>query len=90
MKHFLGLRATFHGRSVTLLYLFWEPANAASISEYDVHAQELVRFAEGLEDETVRFCSMTYPQLWQAWGNVDEPSLREHVRHLRGRYAVAI
>ncbi len=29
IKHYLGLPNTFPGRDVTLLYLFWEPADAA-------------------------------------------------------------
>ena len=34
IKHYLGLRNTFPGRDVTLLNLFWKPANAADFPEF--------------------------------------------------------
>jgi hypothetical protein len=92
LKHYFGIRrlqesGTAPARLI-LLYLFWEPMNAADISECRRHREEIDKFATCVADASVEFRWMTYPDLWREWSEV--PSLREHARRLHDRYAVAI
>jgi hypothetical protein len=87
VKHAFGLAYTFPLRPVTLLYLFWEPANADAHPFFAVHRAEVARLAASVATGTPAFAAMSYPELWAAWSSQSEPDwLRAHVAHLRTRY----
>ena len=91
VKHYLGLRNTFPGRNVTLLYLFWEPTNAADFPEFRRHRDEIATFAESTSVSAVHFIAMSHPELWTEWETLEKPAwLGGHVAYLRARYEVAI
>jgi hypothetical protein len=91
IKHYLGLR--YEGlpgssKSVTLLYLFWEPSNAADFEAFAIHRREIAAFEQQVLGSSVRFMAMSYPDLWAEWSG--EPSLVTHLANLRHRYGVSI
>lgn len=89
VKHAFGLAHTFPDRSVTLLYLFWEPANPAAYPVFAEHRAEIDRFAGGVADGGPDFAALSYPEIWSAWEALEEPDwLRPHIARLRARYAV--
>lgn len=90
IKHAFGLANCFRDRPVALLYLFWEPANAADHPIFTAHRREIAEFADRVAAATPGFAAMSYPELWASW-EADAPAwLAEHLAHLRGRYAVTI
>lgn len=90
IKHGFGLARTFRDRPVTLLYLFWEPANAADHPVFAAHRREIAGFADRVAGATPGFAAMSYPELWASWA-ADAPAwLVEHLSHVRARYAVSI
>ena len=91
IKHYLGLRAdidgSIAGRDMTLLYLYWEPSDAHKYALFGHHRAAVSAFSSGLQDETIRFQAMSYPELWSQWSaNV----LTTHVEQLGGRYALPL
>ena len=91
IKHVFGLAHTFRDRDVLLLYLYWEPANAASFPVFGQHRQEIAEFADRVRGSTPAFAAMSYGELWQDWTDADPPAwLVEHLAQLRARYDVAI
>jgi hypothetical protein len=91
IKHYLGLRADIDGRiagrDVTLLYLYWEPSDAHKYALFGHHRAAVSAFSSGLQDETVRFQAMSYPELWNQWC---ANALTTHVEQLAGRYALPL
>ena len=90
VKHAFGLAHTFQGQPVTLVYLYWEPSNAAAYRMFIEHRAETARFAAAVEDDGPRFMAMSYRELWKAWsvqGGTDW--LKRHVDRLTTRYDVA-
>lgn len=94
VRHYLGLRraiADGHASSATLLYLYWEPANAAQLDDFLAHRRDVVQFARRVADPTVEFVGMSYPELWAQWTASGAPEwLIIHVAALRERYAVTL
>ena len=93
IKHAFGLARCFKGKSCTLLYLFWEPSNAARFSIFPHHRMEVAKFAQLVEGGFPRFVSLSYPELWSSWASL--PSTRaswlfDHVQNLQDRYLVAL
>jgi len=92
VKHYFGLRrlqeAATRTPNLTLLYLFWEPANWGEIEECREHRREVKEFAEKIATSSIPFRSMTYAQLWQEW--TESPDLAEHASNLKARYEVCI
>jgi hypothetical protein len=65
VKHFLGLRLTYPEQLLTLVYLYWEPANAARIEPFARHRAEIDRFASLVErDDRCRFSALSYSEHW--------------------------
>ena len=62
----LGLARTFSDRPVTLLYLFWEPANAEASPVFAAHRAEISEFAARMTGSSPTFEAMSYPELWQS------------------------
>jgi hypothetical protein len=94
VRHYLGLRRAIvdaHIPSATLLYLFWEPTDEASRTEFAAHREDLEALADRLSDATVEFAWMSYPELWAQWTAPGAPDwLRAHVTAVRDRYAFGI
>jgi hypothetical protein len=93
VKHYLGLSLEFRGRPLTLVYLYWEPANAAAIPLFGAHRAEIERFAELVADDpTCRFESQSYAEHWAELDAMSERPrwLADHLGNLRRRYSVEI
>jgi hypothetical protein len=92
VKHYLGLRRAQQRdtRPATLTYLYWEPANAAEHGAFDQHRREADDFARRVEDPTVTFEWLAYPELWKQWERLDDGTLHEHIARLRERYETPI
>lgn len=91
IKHAYGLARCFRGRPTTLLYLYWEPANADDLAPCRQHRAEVERLAARTRDGFPAFRAMSYPDLWRAWESAaDPPWLAGHVTALRQRYGIAI
>ena len=86
VKHVLGLRHTFPERAITLLYLYWEPSNWREVPACVEHRAELQRFAYSVAGDEVRFASLSYPDLWDAWRTAGVDS--GHLEKLAERYVV--
>lgn len=90
VKHAFGLMHCYPGRRLTLLYLYWEPLNAADYPLFEEHRREIAAFAVRTAGPHLAFASMTYNELWSFWDDPAPRWLRTHLRHLRARYAVTI
>ena len=92
IKHAFGLAHRYGGRPVTLLYLFWEPANPKASPEFEEHRQEITRFAERVAESRPEFRAMSYPELWRHWREAACPPawLIDHVNRLDERYSIPI
>ncbi len=91
VKHSFGLCHSFPGRWVTLLYLYWEPANADAYDVYRRHRDEVEELTALVVGDAVRFRAQSYVDLWRSWsGRIQPPWLPSHLGHLLDRYHVAI
>jgi hypothetical protein len=90
IKHAFGLARTFGDRPVTLLYVFWEPANPGDSPEFAAHRKEIAAFAERVEGSTPRFAAMSYPELWANWRKTAPEWLSRHLDELEARYLIRI
>jgi hypothetical protein len=91
IKHAFGLARCFRDRHVTLLYLYWEPANPNTSPEFSAHRQDIASFAERVAGSTPEFRAMSYPELWRTWDAVGPPDwLAQHLEALRDRYEVTL
>jgi hypothetical protein len=90
VKHYLGLRRTFgaEGRLVVLLYVYWEPRNAAEFSIYAQHREEVSCLRHELSGSSIRFAARSYPQLWTEGEGRCLPTA--HVQALRERYELEL
>jgi hypothetical protein len=90
VKHYFGLNKFRKDHSEcpqpTLLYLFWEPLNWQDVRECSQHRDEIKAFEEAVSDSQIKFCWMTYNDLWEQWSTV--PDLTAHARCLKARYQV--
>ncbi len=91
IKHAFGLMHSFSDRPVTLLYLFWEPANPDVSPIFQDHRNEVRQFAEMVSGDGPDFVAMSYPELWRIWVSIAGPDwITKHVHRLRERYAVDV
>ena len=90
VKHALGLVHTYTGRAVTLLYLYWEPLNAADFWLFAEHRRETTAFAGRVVSPHLDFESMTYNDLWASWDACASRWVSAHLRDLRARFRIEI
>jgi hypothetical protein len=91
IKHAFGLAHCYSSSNVTLLYLYWEPRNAAEFSEFQSHREEVARFANEVKGSSPSFRAISYRDLWDEWSLLASPPwLCEHLTALRSRYDIAI
>ena len=90
-KYATALGRTFPDRTSTLVYLYWEPLDAASYDEFRHHRQELVALTAAVADARVKVVAESFDVLWQHWLDQDRPDwIDAHVARLRSRYAVSL
>jgi hypothetical protein len=91
VKHALALGRTFPDRPTTLLYLYWEPLDAARFPEFGAHRRELAELGEAVREARVGFAARSLNSLWRDWdAQPSPPWLRRHVARLRARYGVTL
>jgi hypothetical protein len=93
VKHYLGLRLTYPGRTLTLVYLYWEPREAERYPLLVQHRDEIRRFGDLVGgDATCRFVARSYAEHWDALDAmaVQPEWLGGHLGALRARYDVAL
>ena len=90
LKQYLGLRNTHGTNACTLLYLYWEPENAADLDVCVAHAEEVERIGAYLTDRSVTFKALTMTALWEAWVEGDNAILARHAAALQRRYIVTV
>lgn len=89
IKHYLGLSHSEPSRSLTLLYLFWEPRNWQGFEVCRQHRAEIQVFSEIVAGDRVRFEACSYGDLWKEWALRQTPEwLAGHVERLSARYVV--
>jgi hypothetical protein len=89
IKHYWGLRHTREHGTDELLYLFWEPLDAAAHPAFARHRGEVAAFAAALEDPHCRFTARSHPEQWAEWERAGG-ALAAHAAALRARYAVSL
>ena len=91
VKHYLGLRHSFATLERTLVYLYWEPANAADLAVYRDLRLEINDFAAAVAGCDTRFVALSYPSLWLEWQqNRACVDMSQHLERLRQRYAFGL
>ena len=91
VKYATALGRTFPDRSSTLVYLYWEPLDAASYDEFRHHRQELAALFAAVEGARVDIVTQSFDALWQSWLDASGPDwVAAHVERLRSRYAVSL
>jgi len=87
VKHYLGLRRKFNkNERVLIVYLYWEPLNAKTLSIYQNHADEIKDLIQRLSGTDTPLLAISYTELW----NEMEASNPEHVARLRARYEFSV
>jgi len=90
-KYATALGRTFPDRTSTLVYLYWEPLDAASYDEFRQHRQELAALTAAIDGARVGIVTESFDTLWQSWLDHNGPEwLPAHVERLRSRYAVSL
>ena len=90
VKHAIGLAHCFPGKSVTLLYLYWEPVNTKGHPVFAEHRREIEAFSEQVSGSYPQFRAMSYPELWDSWENSSYNWLANHVQDLLARYGICL
>jgi hypothetical protein len=91
VKFALALGRTFPERPTILLYLYWEPLNAADFDEFRGHRREAAELAAATGDARVAFDALSFDEMWRQWAALAAPAwLPDHVNRLRARYSVPI
>jgi hypothetical protein len=93
VKHYLGLTLTYPKRPLTLVYLWWEPANSDASHVFAQHRAEIERFGQlVVGDDTCAFEALSYREHWSELDALAEKPawLDAHLAELRRRYEVAI
>jgi hypothetical protein len=81
VRHALSLRG-----AGTLVYLFWEPADAEAHPEVEAHRDEVDDLLARVGDAPPALLALRWSAVLDAWA----PRAPEHVAALRARYDVAI
>ncbi len=91
VKYATALGRTFPDRSSTLVYLYWEPLDAACYDEFRHHHDELAVLQTAVAGARVDIVTQSFDALWQSWLDQGGPDwLIGHVERLRSRYAVSL
>ncbi len=75
----------------TLLYLYWEPVNAARFDEFAEHRAEIERFGQAVAGAQIGFAALSYLDLWTSWAGDAAPNwLAMHLARLHQHYSLRI
>lgn len=85
IKHAFGMTNVIAGRAI-LLYIFWEPLDAAYHEMFRLHRAEIERFGANVAGDAIKFKAISYPELWTLWSAAADPTLRSHGQLLARRY----
>lgn len=96
VKHYLGLitlinhsdREGWNPPKVTLVYLFWEPANGHDIEDCQSHRRDIEQLKSKVSGSKIKLRSLSYPDLWRSWESV--PGIATHVKNLKARYSLTL
>ena len=86
VKHYLGLRNTFAGKEISLMYLYWEPKNADRFTFFCDHRDEALDFSNRVKESDIEMIPVTYKDIWEEIEIID----KKHVDALRMRYELNI
>jgi hypothetical protein len=77
---------------ITLILVYFEPSNADHPVWEQLRAELDTLSAAVCGDSHVQFDSVSYPQLWAQWADLEDPPawLAAHLDQLRGRYLVHV
>jgi hypothetical protein len=89
IKHAFGLDHHKPHGVLSLVYLYWEPLDAALSPVFAAHRAEISEFADRVRGGNASFEAMSYGELWQAWSTSGNVRLISHARNVWSRYAVA-
>lgn len=94
VKHFFGLVHTYQDLPVRVVYIYWEPVNAADYPEFNAHRAEIDLFSEMVQGDggDYLFESISYPEHWRELDEIaDKPEwLPGHLEAVRARYEIEI
>lgn len=100
IKQYMGLRLMLEAVAAdgtapmpaSLVYLYWEPLNAARYGEFNGHHKEIERFQLVVAGADIDFVSMSYLDLWASWSRDEAaPSwLAMHIARLHQRYSIRV
>ena len=93
IKHYLGLAHEYPNSPLTLVYIFWEPANADQEPVFAQHRRELIAFSLLVQgDVTCSFKWLPYAEHWRELQTLSDAPiwLGEHLKRLQARYLVNI
>jgi hypothetical protein len=91
VKHAIGLLKSAYAQNVRLLYLFWEPLNAADFGAFQSHRCEIESLQACLGDARPSLHVLTYNELWKQWrSECKAPWVSLHLERLDERYSVAV
>ena len=100
IKQYMGLRSMLDALAVdgtpavpaTLLYLYWEPLNAARYQEFDEYHKEIELFQAAVSGADIDFVPLTYLDLWASWSRDENAPkwLAMHIARLHQRYSMRI
>lgn len=85
IKHALGLGYR-QERAVTLIYLWWEPANSNEFPVFAAHRKEVERLSDMIGESQPAFRALTYTSVWEEWLASQDERLAGHAANLMRRY----
>lgn len=95
IKHAIGLMNYNYNlpnkeiKKVILVYVFWTPTNYQKFAEYQIHAEELIKFSNILENQNdIEFLSLTYEEFWKMYENNNV--FQNHFEKMKTRYRIEI
>lgn len=93
IKHALGLarEGSIRKKRAVLVYLYWEPKNAAEIKTFQKHRDELAQLRRRMKNSVPRLIALSYRQIWSQWEDIPNvPWLANHLKAIRRRYDISI
>jgi hypothetical protein len=91
VKHYFGIRSVYDDRPVILAYLYWKPKDWASYPLFALHRSQLQGIRGVLQGSSVKFCAMSYAELWAEMLNRSRSVwVADHIANLRRRYEVSL
>ena len=88
VKHALSLGYCFPDEAVTLLYLYWEPANGGNFQSVLDHRKELIELQNRVTGDRIGLEGMCYLDLFRHWAGSGVAWLESHATQLMRRYCV--